>query len=137
MDAGFLGVVENGQYFMTGDLTQFHAVACREYTLPWDDERVLNLQRTMVYVFGALVRFSKTPNRTMHGNKDWDGSNHLRFTETLTESTVGQWNSSGTFSQDPIRCSSVKKSNVDTREFHRKNSIHVDVQQHFLWNERQ
>ena len=36
MDAGFLSVVENGQYFMTkdtGDLTQFNAVACREYTL--------------------------------------------------------------------------------------------------------
>ena len=36
MDAGFLSVVENGQYFMTkdtADLTQFHAVACREYTL--------------------------------------------------------------------------------------------------------
>ena len=35
MDAGFLNVVEIGQYFMTkdtGDLTQFHAVACREYT---------------------------------------------------------------------------------------------------------
>ena len=41
MDAGFLSVVENGQYFMTkdtGDLTQFHAVACREYILPRDDE---------------------------------------------------------------------------------------------------
>ena len=41
MDAGFLNVVENGQYFMTkdtGDVTQFHAVACREYTLPRDDE---------------------------------------------------------------------------------------------------
>ena len=41
MDAGFLSVVESGQYFMTkdtGDLTQFHAVACREYTLPRDDE---------------------------------------------------------------------------------------------------
>ena len=41
MDAGFLGVVENGQYFMTkdtGDFTQFHAVACREYTLPREDE---------------------------------------------------------------------------------------------------
>ena len=41
MDAGFLSVVENGQYFITkdtGDLTQFHAVACREYTLPRDDE---------------------------------------------------------------------------------------------------
>ena len=35
MDAGFLSVVENEQYFMTkdtGDLTQFNTVACREYT---------------------------------------------------------------------------------------------------------
>ena len=41
MDAGFLNVVEIGQHLMTkdtGDLTQFHAVACREYTLPGDDE---------------------------------------------------------------------------------------------------
>ena len=41
MDEGFLSVVENGQYFTTkdtGDLTQFHAVACREYTLPREDE---------------------------------------------------------------------------------------------------
>ena len=41
MDAGFLNVVENGQYFMTkdtGDLTQFHAVACREYTLPREEQ---------------------------------------------------------------------------------------------------
>ena len=36
----------------------------------------------------------------MHGKKDWDGSNDLQFTETLTESTVSQWNSSGIFSQD-------------------------------------
>ena len=30
-----------GQYFMTkdtADLTQFHAVACREYTLPTEEE---------------------------------------------------------------------------------------------------
>ena len=40
MDAGFVHVVEVGQYFMTkdtGDFTQFHAVDCREYTLPRDD----------------------------------------------------------------------------------------------------
>ena len=40
VDAGFLSVVENGQYFMTKDtahLSQFHAVVCREYTLPRDD----------------------------------------------------------------------------------------------------
>ena len=40
MDAGFLSVVENGQYFMTkdtGDLTQFNTVACREHTLPREE----------------------------------------------------------------------------------------------------
>ena len=41
MDAGFLNVVEIGQYIMTkdtGDLTQFNTVACREYTRPREDE---------------------------------------------------------------------------------------------------
>ena len=41
MDAGFLSVVETGQYFITkdtGDLTQFNTVACREYTLPREEE---------------------------------------------------------------------------------------------------
>ena len=41
VDAGFLNVVEIGQHSMTkdtGDLTQFHAVACREYTLPREED---------------------------------------------------------------------------------------------------
>ena len=40
MDAGFIHVVEIGQYFMTkdtGDFRQFRSVACREYTLPRSD----------------------------------------------------------------------------------------------------
>ena len=38
VDAGFLSVVEIGQYFMTKDTgEQFYAVACREYTLPRED----------------------------------------------------------------------------------------------------
>ena len=39
-EAGFMHVVEVGQYFVTkdtGDFRQFHSVACREYTLPRDD----------------------------------------------------------------------------------------------------
>ena len=39
-DAGFLSVAEIGQYFRTkdtADLSQFHAVACREYTLPREE----------------------------------------------------------------------------------------------------
>ena len=39
MDAGFLSVVEIGQHFMTKDTgEQFFAMACREYTLPRNDE---------------------------------------------------------------------------------------------------
>ena len=41
MDAGFVHVVEVGQYFMTkdtGDFRQFRSEACREYTLHRDDE---------------------------------------------------------------------------------------------------
>ena len=41
MDAGFLNVVEIEQYVMTKDtaeFSQFHAVACREYTLLREDE---------------------------------------------------------------------------------------------------
>ena len=40
MEAGFMRIVEVGQYFMTkdtGDIRQFRSVACREYTLPRDD----------------------------------------------------------------------------------------------------
>ena len=40
-EAGFMRVVEAGQYFVTkdtGDFRQFRSVACREYTLPRDDQ---------------------------------------------------------------------------------------------------
>ena len=40
-EAGFMRVVEVGQYFVTkdtGDFRQFQSVACREYTLPQDDQ---------------------------------------------------------------------------------------------------
>ena len=40
-EAGFMRIVEVGQYFVTkdtGDLRQFQSVACREHTLPRDDQ---------------------------------------------------------------------------------------------------
>ena len=46
----------------------------------------------------------------MHGSKNEEGSNLLKATETLTESMESRRNSSGTSSQDFIRCSSVRKS---------------------------
>ena len=41
MDAGFMNVVEIGQYVRTkdaADLSQFRAAACREYTPPREEE---------------------------------------------------------------------------------------------------
>ena len=80
------------------------------------EERIINLnaQRSTSFriLYCVLVRYTRTPNRTMHGKTDWDGSNLLRNTETLTESTVSRWTSSGIFSQDSIRCSSVTQSKV-------------------------
>ena len=42
IDAGFLTTVDVGQYFMTKDTREFsqftESVACREYTLPRDEE---------------------------------------------------------------------------------------------------
>ena len=46
----------------------------------------------------------------MRGKTDWRGSKVHRNTEIWTESTASQWNSSGIFSQDSIRCSLSVKS---------------------------
>ena len=80
------------------------------------DERVINFnaQRSTSFqiLYCVLVRYTRIPNRTMHGNNDWDGSNHLRFTETLTESTVSQWNSSGIFSRIQYVAAQSRSSRV-------------------------
>ena len=59
----------------------------------WQDSRKLPIERCMWTKIGMV-------------------KNSLKITETLTESTVSQWNSSGISSQDSIRCSSMKKSKV-------------------------
>ena len=97
------------------------------------EERIINLQReeeekiTKVYVFSdsvlCLWKIVENLNRTMHGNKDWDGLNLLQHTETLTESTESQWNSSGIFSQDSIRCIFATKSNVYSADWEKHKKI--------------
>ena len=81
----------------------------------FDDEQVISLLCTQVDVFSnivlsVLVRYTETPNQTLHGNKDLNNSKLDLNTETCTELTAGQWKSRGIFSKDSIRCSSVKKS---------------------------
>ena len=70
------------------------------------DERVFNLQRTKVYIFSDSVLCLGKIFENPQSNDAWDRLGW--FKSSLTESTVSQWNSSGIFSQDSIRCSSVK-----------------------------
>ena len=68
------------------------------------DERVINLQRTKVYVFSDSCVVSwedsrKLPMERCMGTKIGMVKIILKITETLTESTASQWNSSGIFSQ--------------------------------------
>ena len=79
-----------------------------------DDETVINLQGTKVYVFSDSVlclgripstfRFQRSLGRT-----ELQGSKSRKATEVSMESRP---NSSGTSSQDSQRCSSVVKSMI-------------------------
>ena len=79
------------------------------------DERVINLQRTKVYVFSDSVLchgkiHENTPIERRVERKIGVVQIISGLQKFWTELTASQWNSSGVFSQDSIRCSSVKKS---------------------------
>ena len=72
------------------------------------DETVINLQRAEVYVFSdSVLCLGK-----IHQHPQSNESQLLKATETMTESMESRLNSSGTFSQDSQRCSSVIKSTI-------------------------
>ena len=111
------------------------------------DDRVINLQRTKVYIFSdsvlCLGKILEKPNRTMHGNKRLGWFKSSSVYRALTESTVSQWNSSGIFSQafNTSQLSEEFKSSLlrlgETPDnFIGRILFYVDVQRHFLWNKR-
>ena len=81
------------------------------------DERIINLQRTKVYVFSDSVLCHGKIHQNPESNKAWEERigwilQLLKATETMTESMESRRNSSGISSQDLIRCSSATKSKV-------------------------
>ena len=46
---------------------------------------MFNAQRSTSFriLHCVSVRYTRTPNRTMHGKTEWDGSNHLQITEAF------------------------------------------------------
>ena len=80
------------------------------------DETVINLQRAKVYVFSdsvlCLGKVIHIWNPTKLGRKGLDGLSLTKDTETMTESMESRPSSSGTSSQDSLRCSSAVKSQI-------------------------
>ena len=87
------------------------------------DETVINLQRTKVYVFSDSVFSFGKIHQHPESNEAWK-KRIEGITEIMTVSMESRLNLSGTSSQDSQRCSSVVKSMIYTRNFHRKNSIY-------------
>ena len=80
------------------------------------DERIINLQRAKVYVFSDSVLCLGKILQNPESNDAWEPRlgriKSSQIAETLTESVENRRNSSGTSSEDSIRCSSAKKSKV-------------------------
>ena len=110
------------------------------------DERIINLQRTKVYVFSdsvlCLGKISKSGiKRSLEENdrmdhlfskllklwRNWWWADKIRVEHLPRIWYVAALRQSQKFTEQIRR---------NTRKFHRKNSVHVDVQRHFLWNKR-
>ena len=113
-----------------------------------EDERVINLQRTKVYVFSDSVLCLGKILENPQSNGAWEqrlgwlksSSKYRNFDRIDGEPMEFEWNIFPGFNTLQLS-EEVKKFTVqirrDTRKFRRKISIYVDVQRHFLWNKRQ
>ena len=112
------------------------------------DESIINLQRTKVYVFSDSVLCFGKIFENPESNDAWEqrlgsiksSQNYRNFDRIDGEPTEFEWNIFPGFNTLQLSEKSQKftvQIGRNTRKFHRKNSIHVDVQRHFLWNKRQ
>ena len=107
------------------------------------DETVINLQRAKVYVFSDSVLCLGKIHQHPKSNEAWkDRIEWITTSECYRdydgingESTEFEWNNFPGFTTLPLLLQSQRSTEQigrNTRNFHRKNSIYVDVQRHFL-----
>ena len=111
-----------------------------------DDERIINLQRAKVYVFSDSVLCLGKIHQNPDANEAWKkriewitaSQSYRDFDGINGEPTKFEWNIFPGFTTLQL-CGKVTDllSRRNTRNFHRKNSLYVNVQRHFLGNERQ
>ena len=112
------------------------------------DEEVVSLSHAKVYVFSDSVLCLGKVSENTASHIVWDDKltwfvTVHHNTELWTKLTVGQWNSSGMFSQDSPHAALQQSPRVPvknerrTRIFHRTDHLHVDVQRHLMGTWRQ
>ena len=87
------------------------------------DETIINLQRTKVYVFSDSVLCLGRVHQHLKSNEAWKDRIGWIITGQSYRDYDGIYGKVTDLSQEIRR---------NTRNFHRKNSIYVDVQRHFL-----
>ena len=109
------------------------------------DETVINLQSTKVYVFSdsvlCLVKIHQHPD----SNEAWKKrieriTTHQSYRDhggINGEPTEFEWNIFPGFDTLQLSGKLSRLGETPNRKFQKKNSAHVDVERHFLWNERQ
>ena len=105
------------------------------------DENVINLQRAKVYVFSDSVLCLGKVHSHPESNEAWKkrigwiitDKSYRDYDGINGEPTVFQWNIFPGFTTLQL-CGKVTDLQIrrNTRNFHRKNFIYVDVQRHFL-----
>ena len=109
------------------------------------DERIINLQRTKVYVFSDFVLCLGKIFENPESDDAWEqtlgwiksSQNYRNFVRIDGEPMEFEWNIFTGFNTLQLSQKFTVQIGRNTRNFHRKNSIYVDVQRHFLWNRRQ
>ena len=107
------------------------------------DETIINLQRTKVYVSSGSVVCPGKIHQNPESNEAWKkriewitSSQSCRDFDGISGEPIEfAWNIFPGF--DTVKSQIYRADRRNTWKFHRKNSIHVDVQRYFLWNERQ
>ena len=111
------------------------------------DERIINLQHTKVYVFSDSVLCLGKIQQNPESNEAWEqrlgwiksSQRYRNFDRIDGEPTEVEWNIFPGFDTLQL-CGKVKDllSRLgENQKISQENSIHVDVQRHFLWNKRQ
>ena len=156
-EAGFVRVVEVGQYFVTkdtGNLRQFRSVACREYTLPRDDPTseakgwiqgntrigpVLEVTTSFQHFkYGIDIRIwsvNQDNSQILGQNILWNDQICGRFNSRQHRNSCGSTRRASTTNKHQSGCSQVKgKSKTSTESTRWYNSNHTKTWKKMDWH---